>query len=108
MTGSLRAEWTKARTVASTGWLLLLVVLAMVALGLAVTGSLRVNACDVDPCVLDTAKLSLSGVRVAQVGAAVLGILVVTAEYSTGTISPTLAAVPRRWLVLLAKVGVLG
>ncbi len=108
MRGTLRAEWTKARTLPSTGWLLLLVVLAMVGLGLAVTGTLRVHDCAPDPCVLDTAKLSLAGVRLAQVGAATLGVLLVTGEYATGTIIPTLVAVPRRWSVLVAKVAVLG
>lgn len=108
MTGALRAEWTKARSVPSTGWLLLLVVLAMVGLGLSVTGTLRVHDCGEDPCVLDTVKLSLAGVHLAQVGAAVLGVLLVTGEYATGTIAPTLAGVPRRWSVLVSKVAIVG
>jgi len=106
MTGALRAEWTKARTVPSTGWLLLLVVLAMVGLGFAVTSTVRIHDCAQDPCVLDTTKLSLVGVRVAQVGAGILGVLLVTSEYTTGTISPTLASVPRRWAVLASKCAV--
>jgi ABC-2 type transport system permease protein len=108
MTGALRAEWTKARTVPSTSVLLLVVMLAMIVLGLAVTATLRIHDCGEDPCVLDTVKLSLAGVRLAQVGAAILGILVVTGEYATGTITPTLAAVPRRWSVLASKVAVVG
>lgn len=107
MTGALRAEWTKARTVPSTGWLLLVVVLAMAGLGYAVTGTLRVRGCGEDPCALDTVKLSLTGVRIAQVGAAVLGVLLVTGEYATGTIGATLAGVPSRWTVLVSKVAVL-
>ena len=103
MTGALRAEWTKARTVPSTGWLLLLVVFAMVGLGFAVTATLRIEDRAQDPCVLDTPKLSLAGVHVAQVGAGILGVLLATSEYTTGTISPTLAAVPRRWAVLASK-----
>jgi ABC-2 type transport system permease protein len=106
MTGALRAEWTKARTIASTAWLLLLVVLAMAGLGFAVTGTLRIHDCAQDPCVLDTAKLSLVGVHLAQVGAAILGVLLVTGEYATGTITPTLAGVPRRFAVLVSKVAV--
>ncbi len=108
MTGALRSEWTKARTVPSTGWLLLLVVLAMVGLGFAITGTLRVHDCAEDPCTLDTVKLSLAGVRLAQVGAAILGVLLVTGEYATGTITSTLVGVPRRWTVLVSKVAVLG
>jgi ABC-2 type transport system permease protein len=106
MTGALRAEWTKARTVPSTGWLLLLVVLAMVGLGFAVTSTLRIPDCAQDPCVLDTTKLSLAGVRLAQVGAGILGVLLVSSEYTTGTITPTFAAVPRRWAVLASKCAV--
>lgn len=108
MTGALRAEWTKARTVPSTGWLLILVVLAMVGLGFAITGTLRIHDCAEDPCALDTVKLSLAGVRLAQVGAAILGVLLVTGEYATGSITTTLAAVPRRWSVLVSKVAIVG
>jgi ABC-2 type transport system permease protein len=107
MTGALRGEWTKARTVPSTGWLLVVVVLAMVGLGLAVTGTLRLDECGDDPCApVDTVKLSLAGVRLAQLGAAILGVLLVTGEYTTGTITPSLVAVPRRWTVLVSKVAV--
>ncbi|WP_421733586.1 hypothetical protein [Cellulomonas sp.] len=108
MTGAVRAEWTKARSLPSTGWLVCVVALGMVALGLAVTGTLRVDECGDDPCVLDTVRLSLAGVQVAQVGAAVLGVLLVTGEYATGTIRPSLVAVPRREQVLAAKVVVVG
>jgi ABC-2 type transport system permease protein len=105
---ALRGEWTKARTLPSTAWLLLGVVLALVGVGLAVSGTLRLDDCAQAPCALDTVKLSLTGTRLAQVGAAVLGILLVTGEYATGTITHTLAAVPRRWSVLLSKVAVVG
>jgi ABC-2 type transport system permease protein len=101
--GALRAEWAKARTIPSTGWLLLLVVVAMIGVGLSVTGTLRVDDCGEHRCALDTVKLSLAGVRLAQVGAAILGVLAVTSEYATGTITPTLAAVPRRSFVLVSK-----
>jgi ABC-2 type transport system permease protein len=106
MTGALRAEWTKARTVPSTGWLLLFVVVAMIGLGLAVTGTLQIHDCGEDLCTFDTVKLSLAGARLAQVGAAILGILLVTSEYATGSITPTLVGVPQRWAVLVAKVAV--
>lgn len=107
MTGALRAEWTKARSLPSTAWLLLGLAVAMVAIGLAATGSVHVDECGQGACTVDTVKLTLGGVRLAQVAAAVLGVLVVTADYATGTIVPTLAAVPRRWRVVVAKVAVL-
>ena len=46
---------------------------------------------------------SLSGVGLAELIAAALGVLVVTAEYASGTIRSTFTAVPRRWLVVVAK-----
>lgn len=44
----------------------------------------------------------------AQLTVGILGILVVSAEYGTGTIRATLAAAPRRPLVLVAKTVVFG
>lgn len=103
---SLHAEWTKLRTLPSTGWLMLLAVLGTAGVGLAITGSLKYSHCG-EPCTLDTTKLTLAGVRLGQVGIVVLAVLAVTAEFSTRTIQPTLAAVPRRFLVVLGKLGVL-
>ncbi|MFI2647699.1 ABC transporter permease [Micromonospora fulviviridis] len=103
---ALRAEWTKLRTLPSTGWLMLLTVAGTVGVGFAVTGSLHYAHCD-SPCTLDLTKLSLAGVRLGQVGIVILAVLTVTAEYSTRTIQPTLVAVPRRLLVVLGKLGVL-
>ncbi|MET8908806.1 ABC transporter permease [Micromonospora sp. NPDC004551] len=103
---ALRAEWTKLRTLPSTGWLLLLTVAGTVGAAFAVTGSLDHAHCSA-PCAPDLTKLSLAGVRLGQVGIVVLAVLTVTAEHSTRTIQPTLAAVPRRFLVVLGKLGVL-
>ena len=46
------------------------------------------------------------GLLFAQLAIGVLGVLVVSAEYSTGTIRATFSAAPRRPLVLMAKVAV--
>jgi ABC-2 type transport system permease protein len=51
--------------------------------------------------------VTLGTVVFGQIIAGVLGVLVITSEYSSGTIQPTLAAVPRRELVLAAKALVL-
>ena len=98
----LRCEWTKLRTLPSTGWLLLGAVVATVAVGFAITASLDYSHCDA-PCVTDPGKLSLAGVRLGQVAVIILAVLGVTAEYSTRTIEPTLAAVPRRTFVVVGK-----
>lgn len=47
---------------------------------------------------------SLTAAPLAQIVAAAFGAIVITGEYSTGTIRPTVAAVPRRGTVLAAKV----
>ena len=48
----------------------------------------------------------LAGVKLAQLAIGVLGVLVISGEYSTGMIRATLAAVPRRLPVLWAKAAV--
>jgi ABC-2 type transport system permease protein len=96
---ALHAEWTKLRTVASTGWLLLgaavLTVAASTAADAAATCS---GGCPADP-----AKLSLTGVQAGQAIVAIMAVLAVSNEYSTGMIRITLTAMPRRLTVLAAK-----
>jgi ABC-2 type transport system permease protein len=47
--------------------------------------------------------VSLAGVQLAQLAIGVLGVLVITAEYSTGMIRASMTAVPRRLPILWAK-----
>ena len=51
----------------------------------------------------DPTRASLAGVFLAQMAIGVLAVLVVSAEYSTGTIRATFSAAPRRLWVLTAK-----
>jgi ABC-2 type transport system permease protein len=98
---ALHAEWTKARTLSATIWLLAGVLGATVAVGaLAVTSAQ--HGSDADPV-----KTSLTGVYLGQVVAAVLGVLAISGEYGTGMIHVTLAAMPRRAAVLAGKAAVL-
>ncbi|MEV0218321.1 ABC transporter permease subunit [Streptomyces sp. NPDC050704] len=94
---ALAYEWIKFRSVRSTVWMTLATAVAPVvgAVFVAATGSLQP-----DDTVLG-GSLTLS--VVAQVLAAVLGVLLVTGEYSSGTIRTTFAANPRRSTVLAAK-----
>jgi ABC-type transport system involved in multi-copper enzyme maturation permease subunit len=55
---------------------------------------------------LDPASYSLSGVFLAQLAIGVLGVLVITGEYATGSIRSTLTAAPQRTAMLAAKAGV--
>jgi ABC-2 type transport system permease protein len=50
--------------------------------------------------------IALAGVNISQLAIGILGILVITGEYSTGMIRASLTAVPRRLPVLWAKLGV--
>ena len=106
---ALRAEWTKLRTVPSTGWTLLSAVVMTAAVGALVSWDLTPPNCErSDPsCDFDLTKLSLSGVYIGQAAVVVLAVLAVTTEYEAGLIRTTLAACPRRLTVLAAKVAVL-
>ncbi|MDR3083220.1 MAG: ABC transporter permease, partial [Streptomyces sp.] len=99
-----RAEWTKLRTDASNAWLLLCTVALTLAVGAATAMTSR---CDSLGCGEDATKLSLTGVMVGQVVVAIVAVLMVGNEYSTGMIQSTVAAVPRRLTVLFSKAAVL-
>lgn len=102
---ALRAEWTKLRTEAGHGWLLLGLVLATVAVGAAVSASVH---CPAPGCGGDPSRIGLTGVTLGQALAAVAGVLSFGTEYGTGLIHTTLAAVPRRVTVLTAKAVAVG
>ncbi len=57
---------------------------------------------------MDPAKLSLTGIDLGQAVVAILAVLAISGEYSTGMIRITLTAMPRRTAVLAAKAAVLG
>ena len=100
---AVHAEWTKLRTLPGTGWLLL----AAAALTAAVS-AIAANAvgCPAGICQIDPAKVSLTGIYLGQAVVAIVAVTVVSGEYSTGMIRLTLAATPRRWLVMAAKAAV--
>ena len=106
---ALVSEWTKLRSVRSTVWALVLTAVFTVGLSALFCwafvnrderrrdGSLR-NFFEFDP----TAR-SLRGVVLAQLAIGVLGVLVMSSEYTTGMIRTSLAAVPNRRILLAAK-----
>ena len=53
-------------------------------------------------------EVNLAGIQLAQLAIGVLGVLTITAEYSTGMIRASMTAVPRRVPVLVAKAIVYG
>jgi ABC-type transport system involved in multi-copper enzyme maturation permease subunit len=109
LAGALRSEWTKLRSVRSTTWSLVATAVLTLAIGVLATGSeaSRWAHSDLgDRLSFDPTSLSLAGFLFGQLAIGVLGVLVVSAEYSTGTIRATFGAIPRRTLVLVAKVAV--
>jgi len=110
---ALVSEWTKLRSVRSTVWALLLT--SAFTIGLSALfcwafvnrderrrdGSLR------DLFLFDPTARSLRGVVLAQLAIGVLGVLVMSSEYTTGMIRTSMAAVPSRRVLLAAKTIVL-
>lgn len=96
----LHAEWTKLRTLPSTGRLLLALVAVTVAVSVAAA---TVVSCASAGCGYDPAKISLFGIQAGQAVVAVLAVAAISGEFGTGLIRTTLAAMPNRIAVLAAK-----
>jgi ABC-2 type transport system permease protein len=110
----IRAEWIKLRSLRSTWFSLLAAVVLIVGLG-TLFSALRAHRFNEvggsDGRMLDhfdPTLISLRGVFLAQLAVGVLGVLVITGEYSTGMIRSSIAAVPHRSPVLVAKALVFG
>ena len=101
----IRSETFKIMTLPSTAVTLgLTVVFALLVTGLVSNASLHH-----DPSYyvgFDAPQTSLTGIIVAGLTGGVFGALLITGEYSSGTIRTTLAATPRRPVLLGAKLGV--
>jgi ABC-2 type transport system permease protein len=105
----VRAEWTKLWSLRSTRWSLLAAVVAQAALGIIIAaaqmsrwGSLSPH----DRATFDAIDVGVGGYHLSQLAIGVLGVLVISGEYSTGMIRSSLMAAPRRLPVLWAKLGV--
>lgn len=106
---ALRSEWVKLRTVRSTAWSLLVFVgISILFTSLLTSGSSTEGGSPGHGGDNDIVLDSLAGVWFGAIAAAVLAVLVITSEYSTGMIRTTLAANPRRRTVLVAKTVVVG
>jgi ABC-2 type transport system permease protein len=105
----IRSEWTKLWTLRSTRWSLLAAVLAMATLGIIVAAADMNNWVHMsaeEKAAYDGIDTGVGGYHLAQLAIGVLGVLVISGEYSTGMIRSSLMAVPRRLPVLWAKIGV--
>jgi ABC-2 type transport system permease protein len=90
--------------VAGPAWLLA----ATVVLTVAVAGPMiSATQCSSAACGVDPAKVSFTGIYLSQAVVAVLGVLAIGDEYSTGMIKLSLTAMPRRLTWFFAKAAVL-
>jgi ABC-type transport system involved in multi-copper enzyme maturation permease subunit len=105
----LRSELTKFRSLRSTAYTLATAVVLMIGIGAlfsAVTASQYHTFSAADRATFLPVTTSLEGVIFAVVAFGVLGVLVMSGEYSTGMIRASLTAVPRRLPLLWGKLAV--
>jgi ABC-2 type transport system permease protein len=103
------AEWIKMRSVRSTIWTL--TAMTVITLGIAVIAGAVVPGqwhtfSASQRATFDPTSISLRGLLFGQLVIGVLGVMVMSAEYGTGTIRATLAAIPNRPLIVAAKAAV--
>ncbi|HVB42723.1 MAG TPA: ABC transporter permease subunit [Streptosporangiaceae bacterium] len=132
--GTVRSEFTKIRSVRSTYWTMLALVIACVGIGALFSwgqasrpdrilhgegrfggpngvgsGQARIFAAQAAAEIhANAASISLFGLLFGQLIIIVLGALTVTSEYSTGMIRTSLSAMPRRGAFFAAKAVVFG
>lgn len=102
-TNVLRAELAKLATAPSTYWALLVTFAANIGFAVLAAALLAPRLKPGDLVHVDVVQLAMAGLHLSQVAVGVLGALIITAEYGTGMIRTTFAAVPRRRTVLAAK-----
>jgi ABC-2 type transport system permease protein len=105
----LRAEWTKIRSIRSTVWSLVIMVVAIIGFTALITSLTAAqwgttSAASRADTVADPVSTILgAGLFLGQLAICVLGVMVMSSEYSTGVIRSSLLAVPRRLRMLTAK-----
>ena len=100
------SEWTKLRSLRSTRWSLLVGTVLAIGLPLIFATVIASRWSHLSPherADRHPLDVALAGVQIAQLAIGVLGVLVITGEYSTGMIRATLTAAPRRLPVLWGK-----
>ena len=99
------SEWTKFRSLRSTLYTLLMAVVFMVGLGALISAITANQPGGLEPG-QSAISASLSGIFFAQLAVGVLGVLLISGEYSTGMIRSSLTVVPRRLPMLWGKLAV--
>jgi ABC-type transport system involved in multi-copper enzyme maturation permease subunit len=108
---AIASEWTKLRSLRSTIYSLFATVAITIGLGALVSWAF-VHRFDrlgtAERATFDATTHSLRGVLLAQLAIGVLGVLIISAEYTTGLIRPTFTTMPQRRTVFAAKAIVFG
>ena len=107
----LRSEWTKIWSVRSTAWALAVLVLAGIGLDALIAGVSAAHWSTLGAAnqrAFAARGVFAPGLTFAQLPVSVLGVLVISSEYTTGMIRSSTLAVPRRTPMLAAKAAVFG
>ena len=102
----LHSEWTKLCSVRSTFWALTVTVVLGIGLGAVISAAAAHSYAKFSvsqKLSWDPTGVSGAGMAIAQLAIAVLGVLCISSEYSSGMIRTSLIAVPKRGRVLAAK-----
>lgn len=97
------AQWVKARSVPSTGSPLGAALVIMLAIGPAISSTVPAATLAGDDGPFEPLGAVLSGIFMTQVALGVLGVMLMSTEYSTGSVRNALGAVPQRGMLLTAK-----
>ncbi len=108
--GVARSEWTKIRSLRSTSWTFLVTAVLTIGLGSLFALGRTSARPGRDPITanFNAAGFPFNALFLAQLAIGVLGVLIITTEYSSGMIRTTFTAVPQRGLVLAVKAVIFG
>jgi ABC-2 type transport system permease protein len=103
---AVRAEVTKLSSLRSTTWTLLATMVGTLLVTVLATTNVHHHGGAIQQG-FDPTNQSLTGLAIGALTIGLLGILMITGEYGSGTIRSSLAAIPRRRVFLGAKVMVI-
>ena len=108
--GVARSEWTKIRSLRSTSWTFLVTAVLTIGLGSLFALGRTSARPGRDPITanFNAAGFPFNALFLAQLAIGVLGVLIITTEYSSGMIRTTFTTVPQRGLVLAVKAVIFG
>jgi len=104
--GVARSEWTKIRSLRSTYWTFMVTAALTIGLGsLFSLGRTSGRSSGRDPLTanFNAAGFAFNAMFLSQLAIGVLGVLIITAEYSSGMIRTSFTAVPQRGSLLAVK-----